>query len=207
MLHPIAVLVGLLQFLSCWNSHIRATTEKQSLIEAPDIIQLDVAGLPSDIKKLNGEFLVRPDGKVYLDSYGSVKVAGLTLEEASDAVRLKLADVLDVRPKSLTVMAKMSEANSKFYYLVTPFAGGGMQVTRYSAKKGDTVLDALLKSEEAAANAANGKIWIERRSQNATQILPIDWAGLTQKGMTRTNYLLAPGDVLNVHQAKAEPKK
>ena len=62
-------------------------------IEAPDILSIDVEWellihpVPLCPQPIAGQHLVRPDGTVGLGTWGSVPVAGLTLDEAADAVR------------------------------------------------------------------------------------------------------------------------
>ena len=60
------------------------------LLRVFDVIMVDVIGTPPDVP-ITGFFAVEPGGVVHLGSgYGSVKVAGLSVEEAQDAIRRHL---------------------------------------------------------------------------------------------------------------------
>lgn len=140
---------------------------------------------------ITGQHLVRPDGTVGLGVYGSVYVAGMTLAQAKVAIETHLQKYL-YRPEiSIDVFA----FNSKFYYVITDFAGSGEQVVRLPATGSETVLDAM--SNVGGLSAVSSKrIWVARPAPAGSddQILPVDWKGITRRGHTRTNYQLLPGD-------------
>ena len=71
------------------------------IIEPPDILLVRFVrpGIPQPI---DGQHLVRPDGTIYLGTYGSVSVAGLTLDQAHDAIAAVLALKLKPLPDLLT---------------------------------------------------------------------------------------------------------
>lgn len=76
--------------------------------------------------------------------------------------------------------------------------------TRYLASGSETVSDAL-ELLAKPADAARLDMWIARPVKGGEpRILPIDWAGITQRGLTSTNYLFLPGDRLFV---QARPAK
>src|SRR5207237_5765258 len=75
------------------------------VIEAPDLLSIEVVTILEDeaagagkpvkeykayslpVQPVSGAFSVRPDGKVFLGIWGSVPVAGLTLDQARDVIR------------------------------------------------------------------------------------------------------------------------
>ena len=80
--------------------NIPSELTKQTLptyrIEPPDILLLQVMLPPKDIldnpvnlwpQPIGGNHLVRIDGTISLGSWGSVQVAGMTLDEAAEAIR------------------------------------------------------------------------------------------------------------------------
>ncbi len=151
-------------------------------------------------QQIRGEHLIRPDGTVGLGGYGSVYVAGMTLEEAKQAIEAHLSKYL-LRPEvSLDVYAY----NSKTYYVITDGAGFGEQVYRFPTTGNETVLDAVSQINGLPAVASRKRIYLVRPAPKdcPNQIFPIDWKGITRGGSTGTNYQILPGDRLYV---EAEP--
>jgi polysaccharide biosynthesis/export protein len=154
------------------------------------------------IQDITGQFIVRPDGTVGLGFWGSVTVAGLSLDQAADAIRQHLvrSDVLQqgrVRPESLIVVVDVLAYNSKFYYVVTDGGGYGEQLYRFPITGSETVMDAVANINGLPPVASKRNIWVARRCPNPSlpfQILPVDWVGITQHGLIETNYQILPGD-------------
>ena len=76
-------------------------------------------------QQIQGEHLVAMDGRVNLGTYGSVYVAGKTLEEARSAIEEQLSEFLE-KPQ---VVVDVFAYNSKKYYVVTQ--GAGIRRQRY----------------------------------------------------------------------------
>lgn len=140
---------------------------------------------------IQGEHLVNPDGTVNLGTYGSVYVAGMTLQQIKQTVEAHLAKYL-YKPE---VAVDVLSYNSKYYYIITDFAGNGEQVVRLPVTGNETVLDAIANIGGLSA-VSSKKLWIARPAPAGTedQILPVDWKGITRHGHTRTNYQIMPGD-------------
>jgi polysaccharide export outer membrane protein len=155
---------------------------------------------PAALQQISGEHLVGPDGQVTLGTYGGVRVAGLTLDEAKQAVEDHLSRFLD-RPKvSMSVFAY----NSKVYYIVMQGGGFGDQIYRFPITGNETVLDALSQIQ-AFTQASSENLWISRPAPDGTgryQVMPVDWNAIVQGGATATNYQLLPGDRLFVAESK-----
>ena len=145
------------------------------------------------VQQIAGQHIVRPDGTVGLGSYGSVYVAGMTIAQAKQAIEAHLAQYLYKPEVSLDVYA----FNSKFYYVITDFAGAGQQVVKLPHTGNETVLDAIANVGGLSA-VSSKKLWVARPAPTGCgeddQILPVDWCGITQKGQVKTNYQLLPGD-------------
>jgi protein involved in polysaccharide export with SLBB domain len=173
-----------------------APAKQGYVIEAPDIMKIDVGGLPKKAQPIRGERLVRPDGTVSLGVYGSVPVSGLTPEQARKAILEHLAGrVKKKRADKLAVQVEVAAFNSKFYYVVTDFAGAGEQVARIPLSGNETVLDTI--SHVGGRSAVTGKkVWVARPAPAGTgdQILWVDWKGITRRGQAETNYQILPGD-------------
>ncbi len=150
------------------------------------------------MQPITGEHLVAPDGTVNLGSYGSVYVAGMTLEEATEAVNEHLSQTLDNPQVSLSVFAY----NSKVYYVVTEGAGLGDTVARFPITGNETVLDALTQVN-GLSRVSSKRIWIARPMPGGAgcdAILPVDWKEITAGGATATNYQVLPGDRVFIAQ-------
>lgn len=142
-----------------------------------------------------GEHLVQPDGRVDLGYYGSVYVAGMSTDAARAMIETALGSHFD-RPQ---VTVKVAAFNSNVYYIVTDGAGLGEQVYRLPATGQETVLDAMSYINGLPTVASKKRIWIARPGPDHTsQILPVDWVGLTRGAETATNYQMMPGDRIYV---------
>lgn len=140
---------------------------------------------------VQGEHLVNPDGVVNLGTYGSVYVAGQTLPQIKQSIENHLSKYLYKPEVSVDVLSY----NSKYYYIITDFAGNGEQVVRLPVTGNETVLDAIANIGGLSA-VSSKRLWVARPAPAGTedQILPVDWKGITRRGHTRTNYQILPGD-------------
>lgn len=146
----------------------------------------------SGVEQIAGEHLVRPDGTISLGIHGGVYVAGMTLDEAREAIESQLGDKLDNPQISVDVFSY----NSKFFYVVREGAGFGDEIVRIQVTGNETVLDALAQIG-GLDRVASKRIWISRPARpglGCDQILPIDYQAITKGGSTATNYQLLPGD-------------
>jgi len=157
------------------------------------------------VQPVSGQFSVRPDGTVFLGIWGSVPVAGLTLLQAAEAVRDQISRQEDptkpgtggFKKDSVKVILDVLQYNSKRYYVVTDGGGNGEQVTAFPVTGSETVFDAIANIGGLPVVASKRQIWVARRTPHAgqpEQILPVDWIGITQHGVTATNYQIMPGD-------------
>ncbi len=159
-----------------------------------------VKSLP--IQPVYSEYPVRPDGSIFLGVYGSVPVAGLTLKQAAVAIRASLAaqiypDEKGVKLEALLVVVDVTQYNSKSYFVIVDGAGAGERVTRWPITGKETVMDAIANIGGLAEESSKRNVWVARRTPFANQpqqILPVDYVGITQHGVTTTNYQIFPGD-------------
>jgi polysaccharide export outer membrane protein len=169
------------------------------VIEPPDILLVESNQGLRD-QPIRGQHLVRPDGTIGIGIYGSVKVAGLTLEQARAAIAGLLSQrikKLDINNVSVDVLAY----NSKVYYVIADGGGYGETVVRLPITGNETVLDAVSLITGLPPVASKKKIWVARRTPGKfgdDQILPVDWIGVSQRGEAATNYQILPGDRLYV---------
>jgi polysaccharide export outer membrane protein len=189
---PDVLYVQVLQAPYTYNIPPRKTAEKvDEVTEARTYFSIPLSPVPID-----NTFVVQMDGYIDLGVYGSVKVAGLTSDEARERVRAFLLQVTNRAPDLLQVRVTVAAFNSKQYYVITDGAGYGERIAAFPITGSDTVLDAMARIGGLPEVAAKGKIWVARRSPNggSEQILPVCWEDITKKGITRTNYQILPGD-------------
>ena len=143
---------------------------------------------------ITGEHLVAPDGSVSLGLYGRVYVAGLTTDQARDAVEERLTMYFDDPKISLDIFIY----NSKWFYIISAGGGLGDQVVRVPVTGNETVLDAMAQIG-GFGQTSSAKMWISRPTPSGVgcdQILPVDWHAISRGAATQTNYQLLPGDRL-----------
>ncbi|HJZ56093.1 MAG TPA: polysaccharide biosynthesis/export family protein, partial [Gemmataceae bacterium] len=208
-------------------SELNMITLPPYAIGSPDILLISVYTEPRDKggpatvigpQPIDGQHLVRPDGTVNLGIWGSVSVAGLTTDQAREAVRRHVFEVMRTHPDAdlkftqpddpskLYVAVDVVGYNSKAYYVITDGAGFGEQIFRFPIQGYETVLDALSNVNGLPAVGSKHHVWVARRTPHANQpeqILPVDYVGLTQHGITQTNYQILPGDRVYVRADKA----
>ncbi len=149
---------------------------------------------------VTGQHLVGPDGRVNLGTYGSVFIAGMTIEEARDAVE----EQLSLKLEDPVVFVDILAYNSKVYYIVTQGGGFGDNVVRAPITGNETVLDAVA-GVGGISQVSSTNLWIARPAPNGVgceQVLPIDWEDITRGASTATNYQLMPGDRLFIAENK-----
>jgi polysaccharide export outer membrane protein len=196
------------------------------VIEPPDVLLVEVYLPPQDPAKgpvplypqpISGQHFVGPDGMIRLGIWGSLPVAGLTVNQAQDAVRRfifeRIKDDETIRkiaapvskPEMLLVIVDVLAYNSKKYYVITDGAGYGEQIYPMTSTGNETVLDALALVGGLPTVGSKRNIWVARRSPHPghpEQILPVDYVGTSQHGVTLTNYQLLPGDRVYVKAEK-----
>lgn len=175
------------------------------VVEAPDVVRIEaniIGEGGSHIRlrhPVTESYLIRPDGTVSLGKYGSVSVSGMTVEKATEAIRKHLTDAARKNGEAageLLVKLEVVTVNSKVYYVIVAGAEGET-VHRFACTGSETVVDALAKVQGLPASAARGNIWVAR----GERIFPVDWAGITEHGITATNYQILPGDRVYVKSA------
>ena len=184
----------------------RIKVVNDTIEESEDSIRSHLAQILSDVEvsvsllqsagaqQITGQHLVGQDGRVNIGTYGSVHVAGMTIEEARAAVEAQLSLKLETPEVFVDVLAY----NSKVYYIITQGGGVGDNVVRLPITGNETVLDAVA-SVGGISQVSSSRLWIARPAPNGVgceQVLPVDWKDITRGASTATNYQLMPGDRL-----------
>jgi polysaccharide export outer membrane protein len=170
------------------------------IIEPPDVLLVGSSQtLIPDQPLVRSQHIVSMDGYIRLGIYGQVFVAGMTLDQARQAIAQQISKrVTDVKADNLEV--DVLAYNSKFYYVITDGGGWGQQVYRLPYTGNETVLDAVAQIGGLPPVSSKKRIWLARATPSCHQphILPVDWKCVTQCGAADTNYQLFPGDRLFV---------
>jgi polysaccharide export outer membrane protein len=196
---------------------LEKTAMPEYVVEAPDLVRIEVLeALPG--RPITGERLVRPDGKISLDFYGEIFVAGLTVTEVKEKVIIHLRQfipdetlgLLEIDPETLQtrsipprdsdrVFVDISAYNSKVYYVQGDVAAPG----RLIFTGNETVLDAVNYAGGLLPTAAPQNIRLVRPAPPGAccaEVLPVNLAAIVNTGDTTTNYQLMPGDRLVVYR-------
>src|SRR5580704_798320 len=139
-----------------------------------------------------GEHLIRPDGQISLGIYGNLRVSGMTLDQVTDVVTAHLRRYLNDPDVRVDVLGY----NSKVFYVVTDGGGNGERVDRLPFTGNETVLDAVAQIQ-GLSDISSKRVWVARPSPPGcagSQVMMVDWRGITQDGLTATNYQVLPGD-------------
>ena len=166
------------------------TQRLQQILEKPSVsVQLArTSGTPP----VTGEYLVGPDGTVNLRQYGTLRVAGKTITQ----IRTELNQLLSQYFDSPDASVEVRQYNSKVFYVITEGGGLGDNIRRVPITGNDTVMDAL-SAVNGLSQVSSTSVWVARPapgSAGCQQIMPVDYAAITQGGSTATNYQLMPGD-------------
>lgn len=159
-------------------------------------------GEPAAKQQISGDRLVCPDGTVNLGSYGTVYVAGMTLDEAKQAIEEELSRFLEEPEVAVDVLAY----NSKYYYIIVQGlgVGAGDNLSRIPITGNETVLDAVAQVNGLQPHSSK-KVWVARPAPDCLgydQILRVDWSAVSRGGSTITNFQLLPGDRLYISENK-----
>ncbi len=170
-----------------YNPKMAVPAPRQAyVIEPPDLLTVQLSkALPNC--PLTGQRLVRADGTIDLGSYGSVCVAGLSVEQARDRVEQYLSKTIRNPKVRLDVYAY----NSKGYYVIAGGAGFGEQAVRLPYTGNETVLDAIAQIGGLPPTSSKTRIWLARPG---TGVMPINWNTIVQCGNPSTNYCMQPND-------------
>jgi polysaccharide export outer membrane protein len=168
----------------------------KTVLELPQV-SLELARAQGE-QQITGEHLVRPDGTISLGRYGSVRVIGLTLDQAKGAIETQLSAYL----QAPEVYVDVVEYNTKACYVITDNAGRGERVLRFTVTGNETVLDVISQISGLPPFAAKSNIVLARPAPDDVccgQVLPVDWESITQRGCTATNYQVLPGDRIYIY--------
>jgi len=145
------------------------------------------------LQQVRGPHIVKTDGTISLGIYGSVHVDSMTIEEARAAIEKHMSQFL-VNPE---FSVDVSGFNHEVYYIVIDGAGEGEQVVRIPVTGKSTIFDAISNVGGLPQVASKSLVTLVRPTppgRGPSEVYPIDWNAIAQRGETETNYQVLPGD-------------
>ena len=179
--------------------------------EVPDRIRAQLAKKFADIEvstilllsdygqQISGQHIVGPDGRVNLGFFGTVDVAGLTVEKAKAAVEAQLSEEFESPEVFVDVLAN----NSKVVYVIEKRTDGD-RVVRLPCKK-DTKLQQVLYRLREVVDVEAEAYLVSSYDHLGKDVerLEVDLKGLVFNTDLKTNYSLLPGDRLFVESKRS----
>ncbi len=159
-------------------------------IGVDDVVKVDVWKNPD----LSVEVPVRPDGMISVPLIGDVEVGGKVPAEVAEIIKKKLS--VYVRKPRVTVI--MSQLNSHEYLSRVRVTGAVNEPMTLAYRQGLTVMDAVLEAGGLSKFASANKTMLYRKQNGESRVFPIKLNDILKKGDLRTNFDLAPGDVITI---------
>ncbi len=196
--------------------HEGAMIDIPYVVQPPDIITVEVlealAGRP-----ITGERIVRPDGTISLGFYGEIKVRGLSLEQVKTKIVLHLrryleddiiglvgtaTDVVDPMGKEVNIVIPPHASDRVFVDVaaynsaVYSVEGDANLEGRFPWTGNETVGDVLHHAGGLSPTADERNVRLVRPGRNGkpAKIYPIDLAAIRDRGDTKANLQVFPGD-------------
>jgi polysaccharide export outer membrane protein len=156
-------------------------------IHLGDVIQLEYRYTP----EYNEQVTVQPDGYVYLQTCGQVKVAGLTVEQARHAITEKASSRLKDPEINLTL-----KEFQKPYIVV---AGEVPKPGRYELREETTALQAVLEAGGMDKDARSSQVLVFRKiNDQEAEVKVLDLHSIKSTKDLEHDTVLQSGDMLLV---------
>lgn len=144
--------------------------------------------------ELSTEAPVRPDGRISVPLGGDVVASGKGVEELSADIATKLSAY--VRNPVVTVMVK-DPVSAEFARRVR--VTGAVDLPQsIQHKEGMTVLDLVLLAGGLTEFAKGNGAKLYRTVDDKVEVYPVNLDDILKRGNIKTNYLLAPSDIITV---------
>jgi protein involved in polysaccharide export with SLBB domain/beta-lactamase regulating signal transducer with metallopeptidase domain len=156
-------------------------------------------------KHVSGTRLIGPDGYMNLGALGQIHIAGMTIDQARQAIEKHLSQYFD----EPSIIVEVLQYNSKVYYVIVEGGGVGDNIFRFPITGNETVLDALTQVD-GLSRISKQRIWIARPSAAADgghKVLHVKIADNMAGAGVETNYQIFPGDRIFVQDAKQLEKR
>ncbi|MBI3945325.1 MAG: polysaccharide biosynthesis/export family protein [Armatimonadetes bacterium] len=178
------LLLGLASGLSCPADARGEAVPGERTLVAGDVIRLTVVGEP----ELTRALTISADGMVSLSYFGRTRIAGLTPDAASDAIRRTLERYIRDPEVSVEV------PETRFAVL------GAVHRPGYFTMEGDTIplLDALAQAGGPNDRANLRSVSLVRQTASGPQKVRVDVTRAIKSKATGQLPTVQPGDVLHV---------
>lgn len=149
-------------------------------------------------QELSIDIAVRPDGFISLPLVGDIAANGETAEQLAKKIKQQLGSY--VRNPEVTVI--VVRANSAEFMHRVRLTGAVRNPISIPHRSNMTVLDLILSAGGVTEFAANNKSLLYRTINGEVKVYPIYLTEILEQGNVRTNYKLAPGDIVTVPERR-----
>jgi polysaccharide export outer membrane protein len=157
------------------------------VIDPPDVIEIVV----KDQKELSATAIrVGPDGRVARPLVGAIQVGGRTVAEVQAELKARYAKYI----KDVDVTVLVTGFHSKWIYVDGEVRNPG----RYPYTGSDSVVNALSQAGFLTRAASPNGVHVARGNPNDPEIYPVRYKDILVDDDSRTNWLLAPEDIVYV---------
>lgn len=154
-----------------------------------DVLTVEVRQHP----EIGGQFLVSPEGTVFISLIGSVDVEDATTEEIARRIEERLSEFI----RDPEVGVSVAAYNSKKVYVIGQVRAPGEYTMKGNAL---SVRDAVLLAGLPLDTANLPRVAVITPDEENPQVVLINLNDILYKGIMRSNIELKPGDVVVVHR-------
>ena len=154
-----------------------------------DILAVEVRQHP----EIGGEFLVSPEGTIFISLIGAVEVEDATAEEVAHRLESRLSEFIRDPEVAVSVVAY----NSKKVYVLGQVGNPGEHSMRGNVLN---VRDAVLQAGLPLDTANLPRVAVITPDEYAPEVRVVNLNDILYKGILRDNIDLKPGDVVVVHR-------
>lgn len=137
---------------------------------------------------------VRPDGKISLPLVGDILAQGMTPTKLAENITVGLKTFI----RSPQVNVIVINAGSVDYLLRVRVTGAVRSPRSLPHKDGMTVLDLVLEAGGPTEYASSNNAKLYRKVDGEVKVYPIRLNDILNKGKLKTNYTLAPSDIVTI---------
>jgi polysaccharide export outer membrane protein len=185
------VMLGLLQSNAWGDSQLHQ--RPVYTLHVGDEISLNYRFTP----EFNQTVTVQPDGSVVLNIVGSIRLAGLTLDQAHDQIIKLASDQLNNPQLSITL--------TKFEQPYVVVAGEVDRPGKIDIREDTTALQAIMLAGGFKDSARDTKVILFRRiNGDMAEVRPLDLHNINKHADLERDTELQPGDMLLVTRNKLE---
>jgi polysaccharide biosynthesis/export protein len=196
--HPVNQLAGLIAAVVFLTAPVTRADDHlhqrpRYLLHAGDVITLNYRYTP----EFDQTVTIQPDGYVTLQVVGSIKVAGLTLDQAHDEIISKEADRLN-HPE-LEIVLK------DFEHPFIVVAGEVAKPGKFELREDTTAMQAIMLAGGFKDSARDTKVMLFRRiNQQTAEVRQLDLHNIRNTSELERDTALEPGDMLLVTRNKLD---